>query len=522
MTAVKNEMEFTEDQQYIFDSYLEGNNIFITGPGGCGKSHIVKAIVKHAKESGKKINVCALTGCAAVLLGCGAKTLHSWAGIGLAKGEDHQIITNISMNKYKKKNWTSTKVLIVDEVSMMSKRLFNLLDAIGKNIRKSAKPFGGIQVIFSGDFYQLPPVGNMNDPDTEKFCFESEHWEETFDCQVMLDKVFRQTNEDYIKVLHQVREGRLYKKGYELLKSRVIKDEDNLPTDISNNPMNCDNIENINIKPVILHPTKRSVNQINNGHMSQLDTECIHYKYEVGMVELPDEITMRTNYKPPSKAQIEAETKYLLANSLFEPELDLKIGSQVMCIANIDMDIGICNGSTGVIIGFKSGWPYVKLQNGLKYLFSPHCWNSENIPICIKQVPLILAWAVTIHKSQGATLEKAQMNLGTSVFTYGQSYVALSRVKSLEGVFLTSFNPQKIKADPKVMEFYTRFYESDDEDEEDNDNEDATEESEQTTNEPLNLSQYEYKQSEPDNNTSTTDVPEAKTADVDNPTEEPS
>lgn len=463
-------MELTEDQQFIFDSYLEGKNIFITGPGGCGKSHIIKSIVKHATENGKKPKVCALTGCAAILLDCGAKTLHSWAGIGLAKGDDHKIITHIEMNKFKRMNWRTTKLLIVDEVSMMSKRLFNLLDAIGKNVRKSAKPFGGIQLIFSGDFYQLPPVGSVDDPDSSKFCFESEHWENTFDYQVMLDKVFRQTNTDYIDVLHQVREGKLYKEGYDLLKSRVIKEEDELPTDMSNNPIDCSSIDNITIKPVVLHPTKFSVNKINTSHMNQLDTECINFKYEVSMVELPPEITSRPNYKPPTKQQIEFETKFLLANSLFEPEINLKIGSQVMCIANIDMDIGICNGTTGVVTEFKKGWPRVRLQNGEYYTFSPHCWNSENIPICVKQIPLILAWAVTIHKSQGATLEKAQMNLGSSVFTYGQTYVALSRVKSLNGLYLTSFDPQKIKADPKVKGFYKQFYE----DEEVENNEDDT------------------------------------------------
>jgi len=460
-------MDYTEDQQFIFDGYLERNNIFITGPGGCGKSHIIKGIVNHAKINNKKIKVCAMTGCAAVLLNCGAKTLHSWAGIGLGKGDHNEIITNILMNGYKKRNWLSTDILIVDEVSMMSKHLFELLDSIGKRVRRCDKPFGGIQVIFSGDFYQLPPVGDRGNIETSKFCFESERWENTFEYQILLDKIFRQTNTAYIDVLHQVREGNLYKTGLNLLKTRVIKDD----ADVCNDGRGSVN----EIRPVILHPTKKHVNEINNRKMKALDTETILYKYQVE--ETPENLEKNKDkdgyFKPlnkakPSKKQLEQEVKYMINNSLFEAELELKIGSQVMCIANIDMDANICNGSTGVITEFRNGIPFVKLNSGTEYLFMPHVWNSENYAISIKQIPLVLAWAITIHKSQGASLDKAQMNLGSTVFTYGQSYVALSRVRSLEGLYLTSFNPQKIKANPKVKEFYKRFYEEDNEDNEDN------------------------------------------------------
>lgn len=450
-------MDYTEDQQFIFDGYLERNNIFITGPGGCGKSHIIKGIVQHAKMNNKKIKVCAMTGCAAVLLNCGAKTLHSWAGIGLGKGDHNEIITNILMNGYKKRNWLSTEILIVDEVSMMSKHLFELLDSIGKRVRRCDKPFGGIQVIFSGDFYQLPPVGDRNEPDTTRFCFESERWNDTFEYQILLDKVFRQTNTDYIDVLHQVREGSLFKNGLNLLKTRVINDEKHSD-------------ENENIRPVILHPTKKHVNEINTREMDTLKTESITYKYKVE--EIIENSEKNEYCKPkPTKKQLEQEVKYMVNNSLFEADLELKVGCQVMCIANIDMDANICNGTTGVITEFRNGIPFVKLNNGENYLFTPHVWNSENYSICIKQIPLILAWAITIHKSQGASLDKARMNLGSTVFTYGQSYVALSRVKSLEGLYLTSFNPQKIKANPKVKVFYKKFYEEEDEDEKTKDKE---------------------------------------------------
>ena len=173
-------MNYSVEQINAFTAYTQGSNIFITGPGGTGKTALIKYIHKDAIRKGFNIQVCALTGCAAVLLECKAKTLHSWAGIGLGTSSLDQLITKIMKNRYAKDNWKNTDILVVDEVSMMSQKLFELLDAIGKTVRKNSRPFGGIQLIFSGDFYQLPPVGNKNEPDTMKFCFESEFWNETF------------------------------------------------------------------------------------------------------------------------------------------------------------------------------------------------------------------------------------------------------------------------------------------------------------------------------------------------------
>ena len=160
------------------------------------------------------------------------------------------------------------------------------------------------------------------------------------------------------------------------------------------------------------------------------------------------------------------EETFIVGNSLFEKELILKQGAQVMCIANIDLESGICNGSTGIIIDFrvdtssKSQHPIVKFSNGITRIIEPHVWVSDNYPgFQIPQYPLILAWAVTIHKSQGATLESAEIDVGNSVFAPGQTYVALSRVKSLDGLYLRSFNHTKIKTVQKVNDFYEQFYE---------------------------------------------------------------
>jgi len=431
----------TEEQKDIFDAYKEGKNLFITGPGGCGKSFLIKTIVNDAKLHNINVDVCALTGCAAVLLNCNAKTLHSWAGIGLAKTDDISIINKISLNRYKKANWRKAKLLIIDEISMMSKRLFNLLDAIGKSIRKNGAPFGGIQVIFSGDFYQLPPVGSNDDPDSNLFCFESELWDETFDYQFILDKVFRQSDERYVNVLNEIRQGKLSKQGLRLLNSCIDKSYDT--TNI--------------VKPVSLFPIKKAVEIVNFNEMNRLTGDVV----EIGCI--PDFIIPPDPLKKYNDEELEREAKNIINNSMMEEKLRLKVGSQVMCIVNIDVEGGICNGSTGIVTEFIGGLPKVKFSNGRHLLISRHCWMSDVIAgYAVGQVPLILAWAVTIHKSQGASLESAEIDVGSSVFAPGQTYVALSRVKSIDGLYLKSFSKRHIKCDKKVIEFYKRFYEDSD------------------------------------------------------------
>jgi ATP-dependent DNA helicase PIF1 len=450
-------MALSETQQEIFDYYKSGQNVFVTGPGGCGKSYLLKHIIRDAYEQNKKISICAMTGCAAILLGCGAKTVHSWAGIGIAKGEDDVIITRIMTNKYKKQSWKSTQILILDEVSMMSKRMFELLDQIGKRVRNSSKPFGGIQLVFSGDFYQLPPVNkHIRNVDETSFCFESPLWSETFDAQVLLDEVFRQTDKTYINVLHQIRTGKLYKEDVLLLRTRLIK----------NLGINDKNIIHNGVKPVKLLPTKSKAQQINNFEITNIQNDEIRLVYKT-KYEPSEEIIAHPSYKRPTTKQLEMEETFIVGNSLFDKELTLKKGAQVMCIANIDLESGICNGSTGIIIDFrvdntstKSQHPIVKFSNGITRLIEPHVWASDNYPgFKISQYPLILAWAVTIHKSQGATLESAEIDIGSSVFAPGQTYVALSRVKSLDGLYLRSFNHTKIKTVQKVNDFYEQFYE---------------------------------------------------------------
>jgi ATP-dependent DNA helicase PIF1 len=437
-------MELSKEQQIAFDKYVQGHNIFITGPGGSGKSALIRLINDHAYKKFKGIYVTALTGCAAVLLNCKAKTLHSWAGIGLGNGTIEQLVTKIKKNKFAKALWKSTDILVVDEVSMMSLKMFNVLNAIGKAVRNNPNPFGGIQLIFSGDFFQLPPVGDKDESDTQRFCFESEDWNTVFrpHCQIQLIKIFRQTDEIYSTILNQIREGKIRRKSNDLLLEYVGR------------PFAA----NLVAEPTKLFPTRAKVENINNTKMTALqsDEKEFKIKYLKDLEMTRAERAIRCDY---TDKDIQMELEFLSSNLICEKEMKLKVGAQVMSIINIQSDRGldVCNGSQGIITGFCaiSGCPQVKFNNGIEMIMTRNVWQSDKIPgIGVSQVPLILAWALTIHKSQGATLDAAEIDVGSGIFECGQTYVALSRVKSLDGLYLTSFDASKIRINRKVKEFY--------------------------------------------------------------------
>lgn len=444
-------ISLSDEQKYAFEKFINNENIFLSGPGGTGKTELIKKMLYSDK---KGIQVCAMTGCAALLLGCGAKTIHSWSGIKLANGKKEDVVYNVAHSSFFKKMWRRTKVLIIDEISMMSQKIFEILDEIGKTIFGNNEPFGGIQVVFVGDFYQLPPVGNNEEPETGKFCFQSPLWNHVFknENQIELTHIFRQSDPLYKSILLEVREGNISDKSIEILKTRLINNSN------SSEIQQCSKI----------FPKRHEVDSINDSYFHKLESTSINYftKSNTNNTTYIDTGKEISNYdlslaKKMSDAQKNYEIDNLLKSVPVNHSLSLKEGSRIMCCVNLDINNGICNGSQGVIERFETNgssdkkYPFVKFDNGVRMLINEYVWQSESSPtISIQQIPLILAWAITTHKIQGATLDSAQIDIGSNIFEYGQTYVALSRIKSLDGLHLTSFEPNKIKANPIVINFY--------------------------------------------------------------------
>jgi ATP-dependent DNA helicase PIF1 len=445
--------ELSIEQSYAFDRFKLGHNILITGPGGTGKTKLIRHLVDYAKISGKSTQVCALTGCASILLGCNAKTIHSWSGIRLGKGPKEEIISQIMRSKFAKKNWKFVKILIIDEVSMLSMKLFEVLETAARVIRNTQKVFGGIQVVFSGDFYQLGPIGSPNEPDTCKFCFESTKWNEVFPMEnhVILKTMYRQSDPKYIEILSQIRIGEISSDNVDVLKNYVKREY---------------NQDEYNGCPLMkLFPVRNRADYVNKLMFDKIEEPIEQFE----IVKMRECKTLLDSNKPIdedvllicnqlTKLEIETELEQLITNTPCIPDLELKKGTAVMCTVNLDMDRGICNGSMGTVIDFvgESKSPKVLFSNGITMTLSIHFWQSEQYPtIAIGQYPLQLAWALTIHKIQGATLERAQIDIGQSIFEYGQTYVALSRIQSLDGLYLSGFQPGRIKANPTVCKFYS-------------------------------------------------------------------
>ena len=442
-------MKLSEKQEVIFNKYKLNENIFITGPGGSGKSALIKYIVADAKEHNKEVQVCAMTGCAAVLLQCNAKTLHSWGGLGLAGGLNSVLASKIKNNRYKKKNWVNVDILIIDEVSMMSKKLFELINLTAQFCRKNLQYFGGIQVIFSGDFFQLPPIGSIHEPETTQYCFESPLWDKVFPNQIKLTEIFRQTDRNYIKILNQIRVGKLTKSTVTALTAIKNKTYD----------------ENSGIVPTKLYSTRYKVDLINTREMEKLETAEKTYKAtgcdpsDLNLSTQQLELCSQLLLTHPEL--LKKEKDYMIENINFDKVVKLKVGAQVMCIANLDMESEkqICNGSRGIVTAFDLlNNPIVLFKNGITRTIGFHTWQSETVPcVGVKQIPLILAWAITIHKSQGASLDMAEIDIGSGIFECGQTYVALSRVTNMEGLYITSFDISKIIINKKVLDYYNRL-----------------------------------------------------------------
>lgn len=426
-------LELSKEQQQAFDLYVAGENVFITGVAGSGKSRIIRHICDHARNRGVQVSVCAMTGRAAVLLECRASTFHSWAGIGLGKGTADEILKKLSRKGRKK--WKTTELLIVDEVSMMSHHLFNLCDTIARTLRYNI-PFGGMQVIFSGDFFQLPPIPDYKNPESGEYCFESKQWNEVFPIsnQLHFQHNFRQTDMEFVAMLNRIRKGEWTDDDIRILHSLTEKE-----------------IEEGEFLPTFMTPTRHEAETMNFRELENIKSTKYTFDQEILLPQvLPKGVSM---------AQAKKEADKLRAALPIESHLILKQGANVMCTANLDVEVGICNGSQGVITHFRGKYPVVKFLNGVVMTVKPNTWKSEEIEgVGIRQLPLLLSWALTIHRSQGSTLESVEVNGGDDIFADGQLYVALSRVKSMEKLFLTDFDETSLRVDPKVVDYYKRLH----------------------------------------------------------------
>ena len=450
-------MNLSPEQNFALNEFTKGKNLYLTGPAGTGKSFLIQNFINYCNNNSINSQVTALTGVAAVLLK-NARTIHSWSGIRLGKGHKNDIINYVIKNKRAVANWRKTDVLIIDEVSMMSLKIFELLEELARVIRRSSVVFGGIQVVFTGDMYQLPPVGSPLEPETSMFCFESPKWNKLFlpENHIELKTIFRQTDPIFTEILQQIRVGKIEEKSIEIL-NKCLK-RDYKPE------------EHDGIVLTKLFAVKNKVDFVNTSMYNKIQepeicfdikikTDCLTY-LDSG-VALSYETLIKC--KSISEKEKEYEIESLINNTNCSRLTSLKKGATVMCTYNLDTDLGICNGSQGIISDFidsKNGEsiPIVKFSNGVVMPIDIKMYQSDDYPtIAIGQIPLILCYALTIHKIQGTTLNIAEMDLGSSIFEYGQSYVALSRVKSLDGLYLNSFNPNKIKANPKVIDFYSKI-----------------------------------------------------------------
>ena len=431
-----------EDQKRAVGLALTGKSFFLTGAGGTGKSYVIRSIVEALNKEGKDVALTAMTGCAALLLGKGSKTLHSWAGIGLGKESADIIVSKIKKSFKAKKNWLSMDCLIIDEISMMTPDLLDKLDLIGRGVRKNMgkRPFGGLQVILVGDMYQLPPVVMAKDEQENTFVFEAEVWKTVIQDYVILKTVHRQSDPVFLKILEEARAGSLSQESIDILQTRRTNEW-----------------KKLEIKPTLLFTRRADVEQIN---MTQLK-KC----------QGPDMIfKTKTVYSPAAFAihASEQEKGWALEkmdkNGSYVPELTLRVGAQVMLLTNKDVEHGLVNGSRGVVERFCDGpdsesmLPMVKFKNGEVIIIERASWASEDMEgFNREQIPLRLAYAVTIHKAQGATLDCALIDIGDNTFEYGQAYVALSRVKSLESLYIWDLAPHAFMVHPKVKEFFAEL-----------------------------------------------------------------
>jgi ATP-dependent DNA helicase PIF1 len=400
-------------QAQAFKVMADGSSVFLTGPAGSGKTYVLNQLIRHLKRQKKQVAVTASTGIAATHIG--GTTIHSWSGLGIRDSLSGADRAWLKGNDRLAKRYNSTEVLIIDEVSMLHGKRLDMVDEACRILRQNDEPFGGLQVILTGDLFQLPPVNRQGGPDD--FAHTSAAWQDLNPKICYLSEQHRQQGDALLDLLNAMRDNALHEGHEETLTARIGLTP---PPDAILTRLYAHNVD---------------VEAINDQHIQALDAESHVY-------------TMATSGRAKNVEQLQ--------KSVLAPEvLELKIGAEVMFVAN-NFGAGFVNGSRGRVLDFDDDTPIVQLQAGNREIrVEPHSWTltedgAERARVT--QLPLRLAWAITIHKSQGMSLDGAMIDLRRS-FTYGMGYVALSRVRSLEGLYLIGINQVALQLHPDIYVF---------------------------------------------------------------------
>jgi ATP-dependent exoDNAse (exonuclease V) alpha subunit len=403
------------NQNLALEIMLEGHNVLLTGQAGAGKTYVLNEYIRRAKKDGKHIAVTATTGLAATHLG--GSTIHSWSGIGIHDELPTHFFKDLA--KGRRETIQKADVLIIDEISMLHDFRLGMVEEVTRNLRDKTKPFGGLQVILCGDFFQLPPI-NRQDGREGGFVVHSPAWQMLDPVICYISEQHRQDDDSFLDILTAIRAGDIRRRHAEALLARI-------GTELADHQ-----------EVTELHTMNVDVDRINQQALQKISADTMTYKMLT---------TGKENYVATLKR-----------SCLAVEDLALKKGALVMCIKN-SPEKKYVNGSLGIIKDFEeiTNYPVVELRNGRTVTITPETWelrDGDKKRASIMQIPLRLAWAITVHKSQGMTLDAARVDL-RKAFVEGMGYVALSRVRRLDALSLLGINRMALAVSPDALEIDT-------------------------------------------------------------------